>query len=190
MVLPLAALGVSAVSQLYKSATSQSASQTNGTPFQPSADPATPQTSAGSNTLNIPTKLSTDIKALLLSLQSSANGSTGSSTGSTAASASGSGSTASTAAATDPNAAVQADLQNVLGDLQKAGGHHRHHHGGGQPGNDASSTATTPTTTTADTGGTQSSSSANLFSQLSKALNAYSHTAAGTTLSSAGLRTA
>ena len=82
---------------------------------------------------------------------------------------------------------MQANLQNVLGDLQKSGGHHHHHHGGGQPGNDASTTTTTTTTTTTADADTQPSSSAGLFGQLSKALSAYaSQTAAGATASSPG----
>lgn len=189
MVLPLAAIGASAVSQLYKSVTGQSSSQANSTQFQPSTtDPTAQQASASSDKLNLPTKLSSDISALLLSLQSASG------TNASAASTSTAASTASGIAATDPKAAVQADLQNVLGDLQKASGHHHHHHGG-QPGNDASSTTTTTTTTTttsttADTD-TQSGGSSGLFSQLSKALSAYaSQNAAGATPSTAGLLTA
>ena len=174
MVLPLAALGASAVSQLYQSATGQSANQANNR-FQPptTADGSTThQTSTSSTKLNIPTKRSNDISNLLLSLQAS----TGSSAASSSPSA-GSGTAASTTATNDPNSTLQTDLQNVLTDLQKAGGgHHHHHHGGGQPPNDASTTTGTdlPATSTAGASpSTGQSSPGSLFSQLRQALSAY-----------------
>ena len=185
MVLPLAALGISAASQLYQPAPGSSASTAHRTQFQAPADSTTPSSTGGasSNALNIPTKLSSDISALLLSLQAGSSGQTAG----TGTSATGTPSASSTAS--DPNAAIQSDLQNVLSDLQKAGGgHHHHHRGGGPPPNDASTTTTTTTTTTtADAG---SSTPSNLFGQLSRALSAYASQAQGATPSTAGLLTA